>query len=62
MSENEMERLRPAHWAFPLLLVVALALALVNAHAGLWALLLLLVAGPLDALIVRLRGRRVAPA
>ena len=62
VSEHEMERLPPAHWAFPLLLVVALALAVVNAHAGLWALLLLLVSGPLDAVILRLRGRPAALA
>jgi uncharacterized membrane protein len=60
LPPDEMEPLPPAHWAFPVLLAVALAIALVNAHAGLWALLLLLVSGPLDALILRLRGGRAA--
>jgi uncharacterized membrane protein len=62
VGPDEMEQLPPAHWAFPLLLVVALVVALVNPKAGLWALLLLLVSGPVDALILRLRGGRRSPA
>jgi uncharacterized membrane protein len=58
VAGSEMEPLRPGSWAYPLLFAVALGIAAINAHAGLWALLLLLLAGPVDALLLRLRGRR----
>lgn len=51
-----------AHWSTSAFLLVALLVTLVDARAGLWALLLLLLAGPVDGAVERVRRRRTPSA
>jgi uncharacterized membrane protein len=50
------------HWSTSAFLLVALLVTLVDARAGLWALLLLLLSGPLDSAVERVRRRRTRSA
>ncbi len=54
--------MRAPRWATSAFLVVAILVALVDARAGLWALLLLLLANPVDGFVDRVRRSRVRPS
>jgi len=62
VDEGEVGPMPGPRWATSILLVVALAAAAVNAHAGLFALILLLLTGPVDAVIHRVRRGGAAAA
>ena len=56
-SDDVVGPVRGPRWATSAFLAVAMVVALVDPRAGLWTLLLLLLAGPVDRLLERARAR-----